>query len=148
MGMINDIKTKLSDAYNVVESTPGVGKALEMYNTWRNTQSNLFSEDANNLITNNNLIPDVVKDRYSSVRNVVQDATLGIAGSAALTTAFRHQKIINKGIDIGVGAVTKAGSFVNNRIDDFVEEMHEEKPDRGYENIVKEPSDEDVAFSY
>lgn len=149
MGAITDISGKLKDAYDSAEASPIVSKVLDTYNTWRNTKSNIFSEDAEDLIKNSKLVPDSIKDRYGLIKDAAQTATNGLIGSSALTFGLRHQKIINKGIDIGVDAVRGAGKFVNNRIDDFVENMHEEKKARGYENIVKdEPSDEDVAFSY
>lgn len=135
MGKINDIKSKLTEIYE----TPSVKKAFDAYNTWRNTKSNLFSKDAQNLILNNSLIPDVIKEKYTGINGAVQAATYGLAGASVTTAALRYQKPINAVITAGVRTVHDASEFVNDKIDDAVESYRSK---RGYESIIKEDNED------
>lgn len=125
----------LKDAFQ----NPTVQKVFKGYNTTMNTIANPLSKDTQSWIDNSKL-PDFVKENYNIVADKAMELTGGVAGSAGLTFALRHKNLMNKGIDMGVNAVRNAGHAVNERIDDFVEAMHDDdgvNTQRGYENIVK-----------
>lgn len=109
------------DSFKQAYNTPAVQTALKHWNSWKNTQANLFSEDASKMFEK---FPGV-GDKYSKVREAVLDATGGFAASAGLTKVLRYEKpaekLLNPLIQKGVETTAKAGSYVNDRIDDFVE---------------------------
>lgn len=143
MGVISDVKGKLSDVYEQVEASPSVQKALNEYSSWRNATSNIFGADAQKKISESNLIPDAIKDKYLNLNGLVQTATDGLAGASITTAALRYQKPINAAISFGVRTVADAGSYVNDKIDDVVDDMRKQ---RGNEFNFDEKDIDDMAY--
>ena len=105
----------LKEAFTNASQDKNVIKALDAYNTFRNSTSNIFSNDADKVLQESKL-PDSIKEKYSNIRETVDDLTGGIATSGLVTSALRHKGIINKGIDLTLKATDKINDGIDNAV--------------------------------
>lgn len=133
-----------ADAFKAAYQDSSVQDWVKRWGIWRDTKSNLFSESTQQFMRESTIIPDVVKQKYFDGVLKADSLTGGLASSNVLTKGLRYQKLINKGIDVGLevteniaGKMNEVEDKINRAIDDSLEAMREEKEQKDSERMVE-----------